>query len=342
MHTAPLRLPHGLLASLLRHIYAAGLVALTGLCLVPVQAQELSSLPGAFVNIGFGARPAALGNAYVALADDAQAIMWNPAGLAQSGRYGLAFSYIDHLGLVEYQHMAASIPLRTGGLGLAVHASGDEALQELVVLAGYARPLGDALKLGVNAKYRRASFGNNAMGDADLSIFDPGEVAEAMLNQVTGTASGFGFDVGLLYQATPKMRLGVTVRDAAAPVNWQSAVANTTNTAQGSYTEAVPLELAVGSAYRVSEQFLVTADYNPALSSELTNRLHVGVEAKLLSILALRGGMQQFVNGLSDEKYAVGFGLDIPFVQAARIMADYTYLVESLANTQHVSLSIAF
>lgn len=61
------------------------LFALLGLlAILPVQA--FSAGPGTsaatFLQLGFGARPLALGEAYVAMADDASAMHYNPAGLA--------------------------------------------------------------------------------------------------------------------------------------------------------------------------------------------------------------------------------------------------------------------
>ncbi|MBU1680098.1 MAG: hypothetical protein KKD86_14825, partial [Bacteroidetes bacterium] len=45
-----------------------------------LHAQDLSGIPGAFVDIGFGAKPVAMGGAFVGLANDVNSIIWNPAG----------------------------------------------------------------------------------------------------------------------------------------------------------------------------------------------------------------------------------------------------------------------
>ena len=65
------------------------LIALLGLlAILPVKA--FSAGPGTsaatFLQLGFGARPLALGEAYVAMADDASAMHYNPAGLALPAR----------------------------------------------------------------------------------------------------------------------------------------------------------------------------------------------------------------------------------------------------------------
>lgn len=304
-------------------------------------AQDLSGIPGAFVDVGFGARPVALGSAYVGLADDVHSVVWNPAGLATLSNYQIAFSYIDQLGLVDYQHAAASAPFGFGALGLAVIANGDDAMRELSVHAAYARSISD-FHVGLALKYRNASFGNNTMSEDDFVVFEPDEIADGLASQVSGSASGFGLDLGVLYQPTPKVSFGLMLRDLVAPVSWDSQTGTADRPARGSYNESIPFEAALGTVYRVSPNFMVTADYNPALSDEVSNKVRVGLETKLLNVLSLRGGMQQFVNDLRDEKYALGFGLDVPVMGSAHVMASYTYLFESLDNSQHISFAVSF
>lgn len=306
-------------------------------------AQDLSSIPGAFVDVGFGARPVALGSAYAGLADDAHSIMWNPAGMARHTSYNAAFSYIDQLGLVDYQYAAITAPLSAGvqGAGLAVIASGDEMYREMAIYGGYARAF-DRVAVGINVKYRRASFGNNTMREEDYAVFDQDEIQQGMAAQVRGSAGGFGLDVGMLFQAHSRLSVGLMLRDVLAPVSWNSENNDPNRPARGSYSERLPFEAAVGTVYHVTPSFLVSADYNPALSDEVSNKVRVGAEATFLDLLSLRAGMQQFVNDQRDEKYALGFGLQVPLLRDVRIYADYTYLIEELANSQHVSLAVSF
>lgn len=54
--------------------------------LVTFRAQAYEEAPGAFAKTVSGARPIGLNDAYVAIADDANAIWWNPAGMSQLKR----------------------------------------------------------------------------------------------------------------------------------------------------------------------------------------------------------------------------------------------------------------
>lgn len=307
-------------------------------------AQDLSPIPAAFVDIGFGARPAALGNAYVGLADDVNSVQWNPAGIATQDNYGVGFSYVDQLGLIEYQNLAAVVPLKPGvhGVGISVISSGDDALRELTVSAAYSRVVGP-VSLGATVKYRSATFGDNTLSEGDFVVFDPDEIAQGITDQVRGDASGFGLDLGVLYEPSERISVGLMLRDIYADVSWDSQNGNADSPARGSYSESIPFEAAIGTVYRFTPNILVSADFQPAFEEEISNKIRLGAEATIMDVFSLRAGMQQFVNDLPhDEKYAFGVGFNVPVVQAVSIQAHYTYLIEELANTQHLSFSVRF
>jgi len=64
-------------------IIPAVLIAVLGLCL-PAYAQfaKVGTVGLKFLDIGVGGRALAMGEAYSAVANDASAIFWNPAGIA--------------------------------------------------------------------------------------------------------------------------------------------------------------------------------------------------------------------------------------------------------------------
>ena len=78
------------------------------------------SLQADFIGMNWGARPMALGEAYVALADDPSAVFWNPAGLSYINCYSVLASHQNLYGIGDlYNEMVAlSIPLKSVRLGL--------------------------------------------------------------------------------------------------------------------------------------------------------------------------------------------------------------------------------
>ncbi len=65
----------------------------------------------AFLNIPVGAEPAALGSAYSALATDAYAPVWNPAGLGFLNGMELAGQHLSYLESFRYEYAGFVMPL---------------------------------------------------------------------------------------------------------------------------------------------------------------------------------------------------------------------------------------
>ncbi len=68
--------------------------------------------------IGVGARALGMGKAYVAVAEDADAIFMNPAGLAKIGPMKLTSMYANLIGDVRYVVAGGVHPLGIGAIGL--------------------------------------------------------------------------------------------------------------------------------------------------------------------------------------------------------------------------------
>jgi hypothetical protein len=327
--------------SAIKHIVCVFLLA-GNVCLL--RAQSLSFVPASFVDIGFGARPVAMGGAFTAVTNDVNAMMWNPAGLASLQNKQAAFTYTNQLGLVVYQYAGVAIPLGSNerALGVAFITSGDKALKELTLQATYAQSITQGLKFGATAKYRNASFGNNTLNADDYVVFDPDEVSEGLANQVKGSANGFGFDVGLIYILSAGVTFGLSAKDVYAPVLWDSRTASSTAQTKGKYTESLPVEVVVGSSARVIHGLIVDADFVPAVSTTTSSKLRAGTELRLVNIVSLRAGMQQYLNNDTKATYAFGIGITAPVAKKFGLLLDYTYVLEQLAATQRLSLGVEF
>ena len=145
---------------------------------------------GSFLKILDGARPAALGDAFIAVADDNNGIYWNPAGLTQINRPALSsiygswltginfaslsyisplnrFSYGLSFGYVNYGEIAETTLDQPGGTGRSFTPS------DYVLYSSLAYKLTPALSVGLNAKYLTESIdGDNASGlGADAGLF---------------------------------------------------------------------------------------------------------------------------------------------------------------------------
>jgi hypothetical protein len=303
--------------------------------------QELSGIAGSFVDIGFGTRAVGMGSAFTAQADDASAIFWNPSGLTSVENTNIEFAYSKQMQIIPYGTASAAISINeNSGIGVGVIYSGDEALKEQTFMLGYGHRFGN-LSAGISLKYRYASFGNNGFNENDYIIFDPSEIEAGRLNQVFGTGSGFGVDVGLMYHLYNYLNFGIVVKDAFAPVNWNSDNNSTENKPEGSYSESIPTELVLGVSINPIHGLIINSDYKPNILRETSQKFYFGAEYMLLDIISFRAGTQQLLNSVSDEKYAVGLGIQYK-ITTVLTKVNFTYLIEDLANTYRFSLGIDF
>lgn len=70
-----------------------------------------------FLKIGVGARAIGMGETYAAIANDAAALYWNPAGIAQTTGYHLHFSHNEWIADLQHDYLAATMPFSRGVIG---------------------------------------------------------------------------------------------------------------------------------------------------------------------------------------------------------------------------------
>ena len=144
--------------------------------------------------LGFGARPAAMGNAYVALGDDATAVYWNPAALELSrrkeifGQYSSTFFDNTTYNMVAYKHPIG----RFGTLGGGMIIEGVSDLTKRDINAG---------NIGTfNASKMNAMFSYGKQVTEGFYLGTSLRILHQQIAEFAGT--GFGLDVGALYRFT--------------------------------------------------------------------------------------------------------------------------------------------
>jgi len=91
-------------------------IALLLILLLPLYADfaKFGTSGAQFLKIGVG-RGAAMGEAFVAIADDASATYWNPSGLAAITNREVCFQHNEWLADIRHEYLAVAMPL--GGFG---------------------------------------------------------------------------------------------------------------------------------------------------------------------------------------------------------------------------------
>jgi hypothetical protein len=261
----------------------------------------------AFKN-GIGARALAMGGAFVAVANDATAMLWNPAGLAQLEDTRLAGMSTDLFGLgITHQFIGAVTTFANLGIGLGWERASidgqivDEGGElggaftwvEQAIVGSLATNVLDVAMAGANVKYYLA---DNGLGDK---------------------ATGFGFDLGLLVSLGDMFVIGVNAMDlAGSSIAWDGG---TTDVISGLYKAGLAMKLADGRLILATD-----VDFD---GTDLGNT-HVGAEFRVIDELALRGGVV-LTNNFQDYYFTVGAGINV-----AGLYVDAAYILEeTLGNT---------
>jgi hypothetical protein len=181
---------------------SACVVMLGLVILFPGSSRAASGTEGAsFLNIPIGARPAALGSAYSALASDAYAPVWNPGalGFVQSTQLaGQHLSYLESANdeSLQFVHPFSSdseTPRQALGVSVQYLGSGD-----IPSTDNSGKSIGD-----FSSHY--GSYGiayGHKIGDT-LSLGLAGKWINAKISDVS--ANAYAFDVGSLYRPTDNL-----------------------------------------------------------------------------------------------------------------------------------------
>jgi F plasmid transfer operon, TraF, protein len=180
-----------------------------------------------------GARALGMGGAFVAVADDASAFHWNPAGTMKDSSFSMTFGWDDlHFGdpnlpptpgaaggsnlltAVSGSPLGVSYGYLKLGQVVSVQPDGTVVAQALTVHhlgATYSQTLLPGLVVGATAKYLKGQpvRGLSAAGTADGVVNDA-------LGWGGTSDSKFDFDVGVLGEIGP-VRLGVTFKNLLQP-----------------------------------------------------------------------------------------------------------------------------
>ncbi|MBT6710822.1 MAG: tetratricopeptide repeat protein [Candidatus Marinimicrobia bacterium] len=237
-----------------------------------------------------GTRPLSMGGAFIAVADDANTISWNPAGLPGLRRTEFTTTYADLYAMgITQSYM------------------------------GFVRPFSDRVALGfdwsnIGFDDKELLYAENkmnlAIGVQPHRKFSFGITLKYLMRdmQLDGTSygksSGVGYDAGILIQPLKNLKLGVGLYDLGG-----TQVAYKDKTNETILGQAFKL----GISYMPIDELILAADYG--------DRFHFGAEYVLASRLSFRAGVQQDVTG--NEKLLVpSGGLSIKFKS---LIVEYGY-----------------
>ncbi len=297
---------------------------------IGVQAQLFPNLGGQrvgtsaaqFLKIGIGARALGMGEAYIAVANDAEALYWNPAGISQFTKNSAFFSHTQWLVDIQLEYAGLVYHLDgSNSLGLAVTYLHTNEMMETTELQPfgtgryfdfgdflfgltYARNMTDKFSFGISVKYLHEII-------AEL------------------TMQGILFDLGTYYRTGfQSIRFAVSVtnfgRDLAPTGEFTYKNLDNKTVKVNSYQSfSPPTIFRIGIAGEVidREDHRVTTSVQLNHPNDNKENINIGVEYWWKERLALRAG---YKTARVEENFSVGLGLHLP-ISFADFLLNYAY-----------------
>ncbi len=305
------------------------------------QFAEISSLPGAFSRMGFGARGMGMANAVSSVKDGNLVSYYNPALVVfQDGNsFQTSYSLLSmdrHLNFLNFTRKfqfgkkempdGTIVPRSTAGISVGIinagvsnidgrdsqgNQTGMLSTSENQFFVAVANKFSDKLSVGITFKFYY------------YKLYD----------QVT--ASSVGLDVGALYSLNSNMTLSFVITDLNSKYEWD------TGTIYGSSglttKDKFPLLKKIGFSYKFDDPKLITS-VELESSNAGTNYLRFGGEYNIFENLYLRGGLDRL--NLSNFNFPVrpSFGFSYFYeVKTIKFGFDYAFVIEPYSSSdQHI------
>ncbi len=289
-----------------------------------------------FLKIGVGSRATALGDAFVAVSNDASALYWNPAGLVQFDNNQIMFSHniwvvdINHDFLGAVYHLDA-----TNAIGVAVTSLSTQDMQvttefspfgtgeyfsygDLAFAVSYARKMTDKFSFGGTVRYIEETLANLKMRGV---MIDLGTYYWTGLGttRFAVAVSNFG------NQLAPDGK--VVLIGKREKSDWQAF--------------SPPTIFRIGFAFEPYEygDHKITTSIQLNHPNDNSENVSTGLEYSWKQIVFLRGG---YKFNVGEQNYSFGLGVNLP-IRIAQCTVDYSFSnFVRLGNAQRFSIILGF
>lgn len=256
-----------------------------------------------FLNIGVGERAAAMAGSYAAIADDASAIYWNPAGLARMIQQEVHFSHTQWIDAISYDYGLYAYPdAKRGTFGAGIEMMNKSGIP------GYDETGASLGNISARSMAFSAGWGK-ALYPGGPSVGVSGKIIRESLAGYS--SSGFAVNFGGLYPLYERPNLNVTgalavrnVGTQSAFVSQASALPRTIDFGLGLHTFDHKLVVGLDGIFRdLSGAYgTIGAEYwiHPAVALRSGLRFDADVGSGFSSGIGVRVGSAQFDYSLSD------------------------------------------
>ncbi len=301
--------------------------------LFPVLGGQRAGISTAqFLKIGVGGRAAALGESFVAISDDASALYWNPAGLAQFKENQIIFSHNIWLVDINHDFLGAVYHLdldNTFGISLT-----SLSMDKMPVTTEFA-PFGNGEYFGFSDIALSVSYARRMT--EQFSFGGTVKYIEETLDKLK--MRGVMIDIGTYYKTgLGSTRFAVTVSNFGAELAPDGEVVLVGNREKSEWQSfAPPTIFRIGFAFEPyqSEEHILTTSIQLNHPNDNSENVSVGAEYSWRRILFLRVGYKINVD---EQNYSFGAGVNVP-ISIAEFTFDYAFAnFERLGSAHRFSI----
>lgn len=315
--------------------------------------SNVATTAAPFLQIGVGSRAIGMGGAFVATANDASAMYWNPAGLGKLNSAELIFVHTSWLADISFDYAGAILPLgKIGTLGASITMLNMGQMEvrtvdmqngtgeffnasDLALTVSYGFSLTDRFALGLNVKY--------------------------LLQRIwKESAQGFAIDIGTIYQTgITGLRIGAALTNFGTDMQMagddllvyhdidpnQSGNNDRLFAQLQTQSWPLPLNFQLGLAMDIIQNpshrlTLATDAIHPIDNQE---SIHLGSEYALMERYFLRLGYRNLFLQNNEAGLTLGGGISMALLGNFRISVDYAYAdFGRLQNAQRFSINLRF
>jgi hypothetical protein len=327
-------------------------VFVTNTCIV--QAQLVPNLGGQragisafqFLKIGVGARGVAMGESFVAVANDASALFWNPAGLVQAHDNEVFAAHTEYVVDIKHDYLGVSYHLTDAdAVGLSVgslHMTDMEITTETQPFGtGRYFSFGD---VGVGLTYARKMTDQFSFGATVRYVEETLDILKMRSVMV---------DLGTYYwTGLGSSRFAVVITNFGADVAPQGTATELNGTRVSTFqTYSLPTVFKLGFAVEP----LMTDDQRLTTSIQLNHpndnaeNVRLGAEYAWQNTFFLRGGLKRTIgqklldaDETSEESFTLGAGFRLA-TGFTTVQADYAFAnYNRLGSVHRISLTLTY